>query len=299
MSEIPPSEFKTGTIAICGRPNVGKSTLLNRLIGIKLSITSSKAQTTRHRITGVITTEHVQYIFVDTPGYQTRYQGALNRKMNRAVQTTLSEVDVVVFVVDATCYGAGDQAVQRLLPQHVPVILVVNKSDLLKERLALLPYLQARATEHAYAAIIPVSARTGLQTQQLLDEIAKYLPVAEPMFGADELTDRNERFLATEFIREKIFRLLGDELPYGMTVQIEKFEQQGQLRRIFASILVERDSHKAILIGVNGEKLKRIGSDARRDLEQLFGGTIYLELWVKVKAGWSNAEAALKSYGYE
>jgi len=299
MNDTGAAPFKTGTIAICGRPNVGKSTLLNRLIGAKISITSRKAQTTRHRITGIITNDAAQFIFVDTPGYQTRHQNALNRSMNRAVQVALADVNVVLFVVDATSFGASDRAVQKLLPTDVPVILVVNKADLLRNKLDLLPYLQQRGAEHDYAAIVPVSAQTGLQTDELLAEIARHLPEGAPMFDADEMTDRNERFLAAEMVREKVFRLVGDELPYGTTVQIDKFEEQDKQRRIYATILVERDTHKAMLIGANGDKLKRIGSEARQDMEKMFDAKVYLELWVKVKSGWADDEAALKGYGYE
>jgi len=297
-------DFHTGSIALCGRPNVGKSTLLNTLVGSRLSITSSKAQTTRHRINGVLTKGNAQYIFVDTPGYQTRYRGALHRSMNRAVQNALASVDVVLFVIEASRFGPDDQAVQALLPESVPVILVINKADLLNDKNRLLPFIEQRAAEYDYAAIVPVSAESGLQIDILLATIARHLPVGAPIFEADDLTDRNERFLAAERVREKVFRLLGDELPYGMTVQIDRFETQadpGQdaQRRIYATILVERDAHKAMLIGKGGEKLKRIGSDARRDMEALFGGKIYLELWVKVKSGWADDEAALKGYGYE
>lgn len=291
--------FRTGTIAICGRPNVGKSTLLNRLIGAKLSITSRKAQTTRHRITGIVTTEAAQYVFVDTPGYQTRHGGALNRSLNRSVQVALADVDVVLFVVEAMRYGADDRAVEKLLPNNVPVILVVNKADLVRNKAELLPFLQARAAERDYAAVVPVSAETGLQAEALMAELARHLPEGPPMFGPDELTDRSERFLAAEMVREKIFRLVGDELPYGTTVQIDKYEEEGGQRRIYATILVERDAHKAMLIGSGGDKLKRIGSEARQDMEKMFGGRVYLELWVKVKSGWADNEAALKSYGYE
>ena len=299
MTETQAVGFRTGTIAICGRPNVGKSTLLNRLIGAKLSITSRKAQTTRHRITGIFTNDVAQYIFVDTPGYQTRHKSALNRSMNRSVQAALAEVDVVLYVVDATRFGPEDAAVMKLLPDTGPVIMVVNKADLLRNKTELLPYLQKRGAERNYAAIIPVSAETGLQTELLLAEIAKYLPEGPPMFGPDELTDRNERFLAAEMVREKVFRLVGDELPYGTTVQIDKYEELDDQRRIYATILVERDSHKAMLIGTGGEKLKRIGTEARGDMEKMFGGRVYLELWVKVKSGWADDEAALKGYGYE
>ena len=298
-SAAPPSGFRTGTIAIVGRPNVGKSTLLNRLIGQKISITSRKAQTTRHRIHGICTTATAQFVFVDTPGFQLRHTNALNRSMNRAVTSALAGVNAVLFVVEAGRFGDADRAVLRLLPTDLPVLLVVNKSDQLKDKAELLPYLSARAGERSYQAIVPVSARTGVQTDVLLTEIEKLLPAAPPMFGADELTDRNERFLATEIVREKVFRLMGDEVPYGSTVIIDKFEEEGRLRRIFATILVTRDSHKAMIIGAGGAKLKQIGADARIDMEKLFDAPVYLELWVKVKSGWADNEAQLKSCGYE
>ena len=292
-------KFRSGYIAIVGRPNVGKSTLLNKLIGEKISIVSRKAQTTRHRITGILTTDDSQFVFVDTPGFQTKYSNALNRAMNRGVTQTLSDVDVVVFVIEAGRYDLKDKAVVRLLPKDRPVILVVNKTDLLKDRTALLPFLAEVAADHDYAAIIPVSAAKGRQTEDLLSEAKKHLPNDGLMFPEDDLTDKSERFLASEYIREKVFRLLGDELPYATAVEIEKFETEGDLRRIFAAIVVDREGHKAIVIGKGGELLKRIASEARQDMERLFGGKVYLEIWVKVKSGWNDDERLLKSLGYE
>lgn len=292
-------KFRSGYIAIVGRPNVGKSTLLNKLIGEKISIVSRKAQTTRHRITGILTKDDAQFVFVDTPGFQTKYSNALNRAMNRGVTQTLSDVDVVIFVVEAGRYDAKDQAVVRLLPKDRPVILVVNKTDLQKDRAALLPFLAAVAADHDYAAVIPVSAAKGRQTEDLLNEAKKHLPNDGLMFPEDDLTDKSERFLASEYIREKVFRLLGDELPYATAVEIERFETEGDLRRIFAAIVVDREGHKAIVIGKGGEQLKRIASEARQDMERLFGGKVYLEIWVKVKSGWNDDERLLKSLGYE
>lgn len=289
----------SGYIAIVGRPNVGKSTLLNHLVGEKISIVSRKAQTTRHRITGILTNDDGQYIFVDTPGFQTKFSNALNRAMNRGVTQTLADVDVVFLVVEAGRFDAKDQAVVKLLPAETPVILVVNKTDRLKDRAALLPFLAQVATVHEFAAVVPVSATKGRQTDQLLAEARKYLPHRELLFAEDELTDKSERFLASEYIREKLFRLLGDELPYATTVEIEKFELEGDLRRIFAAVVVDRDSHKAIVIGKGGESLKRIASEARQDMERLFDGKVYLEIWVKVKSGWADDERLLKSLGYE
>jgi GTP-binding protein Era len=292
-------KFRSGYIAIVGRPNVGKSTLLNKLIGEKISIVSRKAQTTRHRITGILTKDDAQFVFVDTPGFQTKYSNALNRAMNRGVTQTLSDVDVVIFVVEAGRYDAKDQAVVRLLPKDRPVILVVNKTDLQKDRAALLPFLAEVAADHDYAAVIPVSAAKGRQTEDLLNEAKKHLPNDGLMFPEDDLTDKSERFLASEYIREKVFRLLGDELPYATAVEIERFETEGDLRRIFAAIVVDREGHKAIVIGKGGEQLKRIASEARQDMERLFGGKVYLEIWVKVKSGWNDDERLLKSLGYE
>lgn len=290
---------RSGFIAIVGRPNVGKSTLLNRLVGEKISIVSRKAQTTRHRITGILTTPESQFVFVDTPGFQTRYSNALNRAMNRGVTQTLSEVDVVFFVVEAGHFDAKDKAVLRLLPEDRPVILVVNKTDRLKEKDKLLPFLSLVAAEREFAAVVPVSAAKGKQVETILQEARQHLPHEGLLFPEDELTDKSERFLASEYVREKLFRLLGDELPYAATVEIEKFEVEGSLRRIFAAIVVDRESHKPIVIGKGGETLKRIATEARQDMEKLFDGKVYLEIWVKVKSGWTDDERLLKSLGYE
>ena len=293
------TQILSGYIAIVGRPNVGKSTLLNRLVGEKISIVSRKAQTTRHRITGILTTAGAQFVFVDTPGFQTRFANALNRSMNRGVTQTLADVNLVLFVVEAGRFDAQDKAVLKLLPADRPVILVVNKTDQLRDRQALLPFLAEVAAAHDFAAVVPVSAAKGRQTDELLAEARKHLPNDGLLFDEDELTDKSERFLAAEYVREKLFRLLGDELPYSTTVEIEKFEVEGKLRRIFAAVVVNRDSHKAIVIGKNGESLKRIASEARQDMERLFGGKVYLEVWVKVKSGWADDERLLKSLGYE
>lgn len=300
------TEFRTGSVAIVGRPNVGKSTLLNHLIGQKLSITSRKSQTTRHRITGILTRQDAQYIFVDTPGFQTEHTNALNRTMNRAVRVALADVDVVVFVVEAARFARGDALVLAMLPKDRPVILAVNKADLLKDKSALLPFIESRRGEFPYAAIVPCSAKLGLQTDALLGEIRQLLPLGPAIYGADDVTDRDERFLVAELIREKVFRQVGDELPYGSTVTIEKFEEEpatgprpGRFCRIYATILVERATHKAMIIGHAGAKLKQIGTDARVDIERLLDCKVHLELWVKVKSGWSDDEARLKSYGYD
>ena len=293
------SELKSGYVAIVGRPNVGKSTLLNRLIGQKVSIVSRKAQTTRHRIMGILTNPDAQYVFVDTPGFQTKHTNALNRAMNRGVTQALADVDVVLFVVEAGRFDDKDKAVIRLLPADRPVIIVVNKIDQLKDKTKLLPFMAELAKERDFAAIIPVSAAKGKQLDDLLRETRKHLPHNELLFGEDEITDKSEKFLAAEYIREKLFRLIGDELPYAATVEIEKFEMDGALRRIHAAIVVDRDGHKAIIIGSGGETLKRIASEARQDMERLFDGKVFLEVFVKVKSGWADDERLLKSLGYE
>ena len=291
--------FRTGTLAIVGRPNVGKSTLMNRLIGQKLSIVSRKPQTTRQRITGILTNEQCQYIFVDTPGFQTRHDSALNRVMNRNVTQALAAVDVIVCVVEAGRVGAADRAIFKLLPDDRPALLAINKIDRLGDKSALLPLIDALAKEHGFADIVPVSAAHGEGTAALLAAAARHLPLAPPQFAADDITDRSERFLAAELLREKLFRNLGEELPYGIAVEIERFEQEGNLRRIFAAILVDKPAHKAMVIGRAGEKLKRMSTDARLDMEKLFGGPVYLETWVKVSTGWADSERALKSLGYD
>lgn len=291
--------LKSGTIAIVGRPNVGKSTLLNHLIGEKISIVSRKAQTTRHRIMGILTRPDAQFVFVDTPGFQTKHTNALNRSMNRGVTQALAEVDVVIFVLDADHFDERDKAVIKLLPPERPVILAVNKIDQIKEKAKLLPILAKLSEQFAFAAIVPVSAAKGSQLDELLAETRKHLPNDELLFGEDEITDKSEKFIASEYIREKLFRLIGDELPYAATVEVEKFEMDGALRRISAAIVVDRQAHKGIVIGKGGETLKRIATEARQDMERLFDGKVFLEVFVKVKSGWSDDERLLKSLGYE
>jgi GTP-binding protein Era len=293
------SELKSGTIAIVGRPNVGKSTLLNRLIGEKISIVSRKAQTTRHRIMGILTRADAQYVFVDTPGFQTKHVNALNRAMNRGVTQALAEVDVVLFVIDADHLDSKDLAVIQLLPPERPVILAVNKIDQIKDKSQLLPLLAKLSGLHAFTAIVPISAAKGSQLDDLLAEARKHLPNDELLFGEDEITDKSEKFIASEYVREKLFRLIGDELPYSATVEIEKFELDGPIRRISAAIVVDRQAHKGIVIGKGGETLKRIASEARQDMERLFDGKVFLEVFVKVKSGWNDDERLLKSLGYE
>ena len=293
------NKLKSGTIAIVGRPNVGKSTLLNHLIGEKISIVSRKAQTTRHRIMGILTRPDAQFVFVDTPGFQTKHTNALNRAMNRGVTQALSDVDVVIFVLDADHFDERDKAVIKLLPPDRPVILAVNKIDQIKEKTKLLPLLDTLGKAHPFAAIVPVSAAKGSQLDVLLDEVRKHLPNDELLYAEDEITDKSERFLASEYIREKLFRLIGDELPYAATVEVEKFELDGALRRISAAIIVDRQAHKGIVIGKGGETLKRIATEARQDMERLFDGKVFLEIFVKVKSGWADDERLLKSHGYE
>jgi GTP-binding protein Era len=295
---MPEKDFRCGTVAIVGRPNVGKSTLLNHILGVKLSITSRKAQTTRHRLLGIHTTVDTQLLFVDTPGFQLAHKSALNRVMNRTVQQVLAEVDVVLFVVESTRFGEADRKVLELLPSNRPVLLAVNKADQLENKAQLLPYIEQRSAEFKYTEIVPVSAKRNLNLEDLLAAIRRYLPEQPAIYGEDELTDRNERFLAAELLREKVFRLLGEELPYSMTVEIEKFEQEGALRRIHAAIIVDKEGQKPILIGKKGEKLKQISTEARQDMEKLFGGKVWLETWVKVRGGWADDDRALKSLGY-
>ncbi|HEX5342760.1 MAG TPA: GTPase Era [Duganella sp.] len=293
------SNFRCGYIAIVGRPNVGKSTLMNTLIGAKVSITSRKAQTTRHRITGIQTYDDAQFIYVDTPGFQTRHANALNNTLNKTVTNTLISSDVIVFVIEAGTFGPADQQVLDLLPTEVPVILVINKADRVKDKAALMPFAQQVASKFNFAAIVPVSAKLRFQLDGLEKELKRLLPENEPIFDADDITDRSEKFMASEIVREKLFRFVGDELPYTSTVLIEKFEQEGNLRRVFAAILVERDTHKSMVIGNKGVRLKEISTQARQDMEKLFGGPVYLEIWVKVKSGWADNEAGLRAYGYE
>jgi GTP-binding protein Era len=295
-----PSPQRCGLVAIVGRPNVGKSTLLNALVGQKISITSAKAQTTRHRITGVRTLGAAQFVFVDTPGFQTRHGGALNRSLNRSVRGALGDVDAVLFVVEAGKFTPGDAKVLELLPGHgKPVLLIANKLDEVKRRDDILPWLAAMRERRDFAEFVPLSATRPADAERLLAILAPYLPEQGWLYDEDALTDRSDRFLASELIREKLFRLTGDELPYASTVVIDKFEEQQNLRRIAATIVVERDAHKGMVIGDGGERLKRIGSEARQELERLYGGKVYLELWVKVRAGWAASEEHLRSYGYE
>ena len=293
------SAFKCGLIAIVGRPNVSKSTLLNRLVGFKLSIISSRPQTTRHKILGVLSEAERQFVFVDTPGYQQRHRSALNRLMNKQIQSALAEVDVVLWLIDARRLTAEDRELIPLLPASRPVILAMNKVDALSDRNRLLPLIDSVRKLHPFAEIVPISAESGDNIEALKNAVAAYLPDAPAMFDTDTVTDRSERFLAAEYVREKLFRRLGEEIPYGTAVQIERFEQDGGQRRIAAVIWVDRLAHKRIVIGQGGEVLKAVASAARRDMEENFGGKVFLEVWVKVKSGWADNERAALSLSGE
>jgi GTP-binding protein Era len=296
-------EQRCGLVAIVGRPNVGKSTLLNALVGQKVSITSRKAQTTRHRITGIRSAGEAQFVFVDTPGFQTRHTvkgaGALNRNLNKTVQSVMSDVDVVLFVVEAGRFGLDDAKVLSLVPPGKPTLLIANKLDLVRRRAELAPWLKSMQERHPFAEFVPLAATSDDDVRRLLKIVQPYLPEQPWFYDEEALTDRSDRFLASEIIREKLFRLTGDELPYTSTVVIDEFKEEGALRRIAATIIVEREAHKGMVIGDKGERLKRIGTDARVELERLMGGKVFLEIWVKVRSGWADDEARLKSYGYE
>lgn len=292
--------FRAGYVAVVGRPNVGKSTLVNTLVGAKISIVSSKPQTTRHRILGVRTLDDAQFVFVDTPGFQTKHRNALNQAMNRVVAQALADVDAVLFLVESMQFQAADERVLKLLPVDKPVILVVNKVDQIADKARLLPYLQQASARREFAEIVPLSALDARDGDRLLGIVKAYLPKSDPLFEEEAITDRSERFLAAEILREKVFRLTGDEIPYGVAVEIETFSEEASgMRRIGAVIWVDRDAHKPILLGRGGEHLKRIASEARQDMERLFDAKVYLNCWVKVKSGWPDNAALLKSLGHE
>jgi GTP-binding protein Era len=296
--------FRSGFIAIVGRPNVGKSTLLNHLIGQKISITSRKAQTTRHRIHGIYTDERSQFVFVDTPGFQTKHLNALNRGMNRVVTSSLRDVQVVMYVLEALRYDERDQEVLKLLPDNRPVLLVINKIDEVPDKGELFAFAERVAKDFKFSDIVPVSAKLGSKLEELREALRRHLPQGELIYGKDDITDRSEKFLAAEILREKIFRYTGDELPYSTSVVIEQFKMEGpqhqpKLRRIHAAILVDREAHKAMLIGKKGEKLKEIATQARLDMEKLFDGKVFLEVFVKLRSGWADDERVLRSLGYE
>lgn len=291
---------RCGYVAIVGRPNVGKSTLLNHLLGQKISITSRKPQTTRHQVLGIKTRDNHQIVFVDTPGLHLNAGKAINRYMNRAASAAIKDVDLVVFVVDRTAWTAEDAAVlEQIQRGSLPTMLVINKVDLLADKAELLPHLQLLAGKGDFVAILPVSALRRHNVEALETQILKLLPESDHFFPEDQITDRSQRFLAAEIVREKIMRQLGDEIPYAITVEIEEFAQEGDVLHIAAIIYVERKGQKQILIGEKGSRLRSIGSEARRDMESLFDSKVMLRLWVKVKSGWSDDERALRSLGYD
>lgn len=293
-------DYRVGSIGIIGRPNVGKSTLLNTIVGKKLSITCRKPQTTRHKISGILTKKNCQYIFVDTPGFQTKYLNLLNRNMNKVVHATLATVDLAVFLVEALHLNSWDEHVINLVPSNLPVIAVINKVDKVEDKSTLLPVMDKLYQLRAFDEIFPMTAKSHSDIKIFLEVCRQYLPIGKPIYDQDDFTDKSERFLVGEIIREKIFRLTGDELPYTTTVIIDSFEDTSSvLTKIFASILVEQNRHKMMVIGKSGAKLKQIGIDAREAIERLLGRKIYLELFVKVKTGWVDRESALRSYGYE
>lgn len=295
----PYPNYRTGYIAIIGRPNVGKSTLLNHLIGQKVSITSKKAQTTRHRINGILTDAQAQFIFVDTPGFQTQHLSQLNSMMNRVVMQSLNGIDIVLFVIEALRFDDRDKLIQKILPENKPVILIINKIDKVADKNILLPFLEKMSQQYAYASIVPVCAEQQIQLPLLINTIRSYLPEGSPLFGADEITDRSERFVAAELLREKLFRMMGEEIPYATSVIIDQFKHEGSLRKIYASILVENASQKAIVIGKDGQKLKGMATQARKEMEYFFGSKVFLNVWVKVKSGWADDASVLRSLGYE
>lgn len=294
------STFKSGYVAIIGRPNVGKSTLINRVLGQKLCITSRRPQTTRHRILGIKTTDDSQLIYVDTPGLHIDDKRAMNKYMNRAAASSIDHVDVILFVVDGMNWTEEDeQVLERLKANAVaPVILVINKMDKLADKEVMLPHIEKLAAQFNYSNVLPISARKGVNVDQLEAEIKKLMPEGELIFPEDQLTDRSSRFLAAELVREKLFRHLGQELPYSITVEIEQFDDEKNLYRIGAVVYVERSGQKAIVIGKGGELLKSVGKDARLEMESLFGKKVFLRLWVKVREGWGDNERMLKNLGY-
>lgn len=298
MNVNPPQ--KCGYVAIVGRPNVGKSSLLNKILGQKLSITSRKPQTTRHQLLGIKTTADVQTLYVDTPGLHKNSRNAINRYMNRAATSIMKDVDVIVMVVDRLNWLEDDEVVLRhVADSHVPALLAINKVDLLEDKTRLLPYLEFTKTKLNFEEMIPISAANGHNIAKLEQLLQSYLPAGPHFFPADQLTDRSEKFLVAEIIREKITRQLGDELPYEITVQIDRYKEEKGIIEIDSTILVEREGQKGILIGKKGARLKKIGSEARKDIESFLNSKTILKLWVRVKTGWSDDDRALVSLGYE
>jgi GTP-binding protein Era len=291
---------RCGYVAIVGRPNVGKSTLLNHILGQKISITSRKPQTTRHQVLGIKTENDSQVIFVDTPGLHKAEEKAINRYMNRAASSAIKHVDLILFLIDRTAWTEEDQMVlEQVQRTKIPTLLVVNKVDLLEDKNILLPHLQELADRGEFEAIVPVSALRQRNVDMLEQEILKYMPESEHFYPEDQITDRSQRFLAAEIVREKITRQLGDELPYSVAVEIEEFGLDNEIAHISALILVEREGQKRIIIGEKGTRLRSIGTEARVDMERLFDCKVMLRLWVKVKSGWSDDERALRSLGYD
>jgi GTPase len=293
------SAHRCGTIGIAGRPNTGKSSLLNRLVGEKLSIVSPKPQTTRHLVMGILTRDDCQYVFVDAPGQQARARSTLHRALNRRATEAARDSDVALFVVEALRFGPEDRAVSERIPAQQKVIAVVNKIDLIKNRAQLIPFLERLSRLRDFHALVPVSAHTGKNIPELLKVLRAALPEAPAAYPPDQLTDRDERFFAAELLREKLFTEMGEELPYRCEVVIESFKEEGRLRRIEATILVERESQKAMVVGAGGERLKRMGTAARKDMERMFGGKVYLGTWVKVRRAWTDDARVLRQLGYE
>lgn len=302
-ASVPPAQ-RCGLIAIVGKPNVGKSTLLNALVGQKISITSRKAQTTRHRITGIRTLGATQFVFVDTPGFQTKHGTALNRSLNKTVTGVVGDVDLVLFVVEAGHFALADAKALSLLKPGIPALLIANKLDTVHRRGELAPWLRDMQTRHDFAEFVPMSAKNAKDVERLFGICEKYFPEQPWWYSEDELTDRSEKFLAGEIVREKLFRFTGEELPYTSTVVIDQFDEEPspkhkRLVKIAATIVVERDGHKAMVIGEGGERLKRIGTEARQELERLMDAKVFLQVWVKVRTGWADDEARVRSFGYE
>jgi GTP-binding protein Era len=293
------SAHRCGTVGIAGRPNAGKSSLLNRLVGEKVSIVSPKAQTTRHLVTGILTRPDCQYVFVDAPGQQLAARSTLHRRLNRRATEAARESDVALFVLEALRFGPEDRITLDKIPSAQRVVAAVNKVDLVKKSASLIPFLERLSQTREFAAIVPVSAKTGRNVPELLHALREALPEAPPMYPPDQLTDRDERFFAAELLREKLFEELGAELPYRCEVIIESFKEEGRLRRIEATILVERDSQKPIVLGPGGARLKRMATAARKDMERMFGGKVYLGTWVKVRKAWTDDARVLRQLGYE